>query len=46
MRLEYLYIDVGTQRVTGSNGFSDFDNRFQIVRAGLNYKFGDLFAMR
>ena len=46
VRLEYLYIDVGTERVTSANGFSDFDNRFQIVRAGLNYKFGDLFAMR
>ncbi len=34
-RLEYLYIDAGRRTHT----FGEFQNRFQVVRAGLNYSF-------
>ena len=42
-KLEYLYVDVGTQdhnvpAITTT--FANFDHRFQLVRAGLNYRFG------
>ena len=39
-RLESLYIDVGSDTVTAPNGTVEFKNRFQVVRAGLSYKFG------
>jgi outer membrane immunogenic protein len=41
-KLEYLYMDVGRSVLTdGSTWDAEFHNRFQIVRAGLNYKLGD-----
>ena len=47
-RLEYLYMNVGTQTVSTPIGSVDFKNHFQVVRAGLNYKFDSvtLFGMR
>jgi outer membrane immunogenic protein len=42
-KVEALYIDVGNQRAETTNGLGavraiDFDRRFQVIRAGLNYK--------
>jgi outer membrane immunogenic protein len=49
-RLEYLYVDVGSSNhvVPNDTEFADFDRRFQIVRFGLNYRFGasDLLSAR
>jgi outer membrane immunogenic protein len=39
-RIESLYIDVGHQQLAASGGFSDFKDRFTVVRAGLTYQFG------
>ena len=40
-RLESLYMDVGTETVTSARPATvEFKNRFQVVRAGLSYKFG------
>jgi outer membrane immunogenic protein len=40
-RLESLYINTGTETLTAPTGESaDYKNRFTVVRAGLNYKFG------
>lgn len=38
-KTEYLYVDAGSQNVTNSDTVH-FENRFQIFRFGLNYKFG------
>ena len=40
-KLEYLYVDAGTNRVnyvSGSTAYMDFKHEFNIVRLGLNYK--------
>jgi outer membrane immunogenic protein len=39
-RLEALYIDVGRATVSSPDGSTEFKNRFQVIRAGLNYRFG------
>lgn len=39
-RLETLYIDTGTASVDGANTHVEFKNRFEVVRAGLTYRFG------
>jgi outer membrane immunogenic protein len=40
-RLESLYMNVGTEETSGLAGIrTEFKNRFQIIRAGLNYSFG------
>lgn len=39
-RLESLYINTGTETLSTPVGSVDFKNRFTVVRAGLNYKFG------
>lgn len=40
-RLEYLYMDLGSTHRSISPYFSsDFKDRFQVVRAGVSYKFG------
>jgi len=40
-RLESLYMDVGHQLLMSSPGsYSDFKDRFTVVRAGLTYQFG------
>jgi outer membrane immunogenic protein len=40
-RIEGLYIDLGKETVTNPIGNStEFKNRFQVIRAGLNYRFG------
>ncbi len=38
-RIESLYMDVG-HRVLGAAAYSDFKDRFTVVRAGLSYQFG------
>ena len=43
-KVEELYIDVGNERAETTNGFGlvrtiELDRRFQVVRAGLNYRF-------
>lgn len=40
-KLEYLYVDAGTNRVydaAGSGAFLDFKHEYNIVRLGLNYQ--------
>jgi outer membrane immunogenic protein len=42
-KLEYLYIDAGTTHhalPAATVDFADFDHKFHVVRAGLNYRFG------
>ncbi|NVO15649.1 MAG: porin family protein [Rhodoplanes sp.] len=46
VRMEYLYMDLGRTDVTTTAAFApgvpltaEFNNRFQVVRAGLNYSF-------
>jgi outer membrane immunogenic protein len=44
-RLEYLYMNLGTSTLDDSVSLGaplhiDYENRFQVVRAGLSYKFG------
>ena len=39
-RLETLYIDTGTASVDGANTHAEFKNRFEVIRAGLSYRFG------
>jgi outer membrane immunogenic protein len=39
-KLEYLYIDVANVDTQITLWSGQFDNKFQVVRAGLNYKFG------
>jgi outer membrane immunogenic protein len=48
-RLESLYLDVGSEHASALNGIStQFKNRFQVIRAGLDYTFGgsDLLPFR
>jgi len=48
-RLESLYMDVGSERASALNGIStQFKNRFQVIRAGLDYTFdgSDLLPFR
>jgi outer membrane immunogenic protein len=39
-RIESLYMDVGHQILATPGAFSDFKDRFTVVRAGLTYQFG------
>jgi outer membrane immunogenic protein len=39
-RLESLYMDVGSDKLSSPLGTVEFKNRFQVIRAGLSYKFG------
>ena len=39
-KLEYLYMDVGKSQHSVAGFDGQFKDRFQVIRAGLNYKFG------
>ena len=46
MKVEYQYIDLGSERLLGTPGFAGFhtnelDTTFHTVRLGLNYRFGE-----
>ena len=39
-RLEYIYMNLGKESLDFGTNHVEFENRFQVVRAGVSYKFG------